>query len=379
MTIEVTGVSTHNKGAELMLAAVRDHFQPHPDVRLVVDSQFGTYHERARYGLILKPTFPSWGRSRVAFSLMPPSFRKLAGLAAESDLDVLLDASGFAFGDQHPAERSESFADQVEAARKAGRKVVLLPQALGPFRKERIRNAFKRIVRASHLVYAREEESLAHVREVVGDAPNVRLAPDFTVLVKPERTRTELSDAACIVPNHRMVEKAKSPQAADAYRALMVNCIRQVAENGLRPVLLIHGRDDAELVNEIRAGVDREVQVLHEEDAIAIKSILGAPRLVIGSRFHALVSALSQGVPSIATSWSHKYEMLFREYGCEDMILPVDATPERVAASVHAAVANGREALVSRLQAHRAEVIEQTNRMWAEVDEVLGLRPVEAP
>ncbi len=42
---------------------------------------------------------------------------------------------------------------------------------------------------------------------------------------------------------------------------------------------------------------------------------------MIGSRFHALVGALCQGVPVIATSWSHKYEELLGEYGVPELLL----------------------------------------------------------
>ena len=49
MIIEITGVNTWNKGAELMLVAIRDRFaRLYPDVKLVVDMWFGSYEERAR-------------------------------------------------------------------------------------------------------------------------------------------------------------------------------------------------------------------------------------------------------------------------------------------------------------------------------------------
>ena len=54
---------------------------------------------------------------------------------------------------------------------------------------------------------------------------------------------------------------------------------------------------------------------------IALKGIIGKASILIGSRFHALVGALCQSVPVIATSWSHKYEALLTEYGVSEFLI----------------------------------------------------------
>lgn len=371
MTIEVTGVNTWNKGAELMLVAVREHVRRRwPGARLVVDPGFGPYADRARHGLWLRPAFRKTGRSRLAFGLMPPSFRRLAGLVAPDEVDVLLDASGFAFGDQHPQERAVAFAAQVEAARAAGQRVVVLPQAFGPFTNPVGRDAFARIVRAADLVFARDEVSLGHARGAAGEAPHLRLAPDFTNLVKPAPLPEE--DVAWIVPNERMIEKAASRAEADAYLPLLAACVREVERAGLRPRVLIHGRDDAALAGGLARLVGYDLDVVREEDAVEIKRRLGSGRLVVASRFHALVSALAQGVPSIATSWSHKYEMLFADYGCAGLILPVEASEEEARTAVARTTGPGRASLVAALEERGAGLLAQSRAMWDEVDAVLG-------
>ena len=295
-----------------MLVAIREHFADRSDVQLAVDQFFGAYAERAQYGLLQKVALNGWGRSRLAVELMPDAFRRAFGLVRDDDVEVLLDAAGFAFGDQHPAQRTIDFARRVEAAKQAGKKVILLPQALGPFQRPPIREAFARIVAAADLVFARDDVSMQHAQEAAGAANHLKQASDFTNLVKPALSvDSDASKRVAIVPNERMIEKAESEDEAAAYVPLMVQCIRAVVDHGLQPALLIHGQNDRPLAETIQQEAEHEVTLHEETDPVALKRFLGESHLVIGSRFHALVGALSQGVPAIGTSWSHKYEMLF--------------------------------------------------------------------
>ena len=370
MIVEVTGTNTQNKGAELMLVAIREHFSDRPDVELAVNQFFGSYQERARYGLLQKIELNGWGRSRVAVNLMPDAFRRSFGLVRDEDTDVLLDASGFAFGDQHPPERTIRFADRVEAAKQAGKTVILLPQALGPFETPSIRKAFARVVDAADLVFARDDVSMEHARKAVEDAAHLRQAPDFTNLVAPDcSVGSDASGRATIVPNQRMIDKAETEDAAAAYVPLMGNCVEAVAEAGLEPVLLVHEADDDELAVRIRENAAREIPIRQSPDPVALKRFLGESHLVVGSRFHALVGALSQGVPSIGTSWSHKYEMLFEEYRCPDMLLSVSAPRDRIDACVSEAVGAQRASLTERIRAAAAQLKQETEAMWRAVDE----------
>jgi colanic acid/amylovoran biosynthesis protein len=375
MIIEVTGTNTWNKGAELMLIAVQQHFRnQHPAVALAVDQFFGAYQERAQYGLLQKVTLDGWGRSKLAMHLLPGEFRRSFGLVREDDVNVILDAAGFAFGDQHPPSRAIQFAERVEAAKKAGKKVVLLPQALGPFRRTAVRDAFRRIVGAADLVFARDETSKQHAVDAVGMVSHLHKAPDFTNQVKPKRSmESNASDRVCIVPNQRMIEKAEDRTQAERYVPFMAQCIKEVEAVGLRPVLLLHGEDDLSVAERIREQVGHDIPLHKEEDPIAIKRFLGESHVVIGSRFHALIGALSQGVPSIGTSWSHKYERLFEDYHCQDMLLAVSAHKEQIRARIRTTTSDDRADLVQRIKQASRVIESSTKDMWRRVDRVIGL------
>jgi colanic acid/amylovoran biosynthesis protein len=379
MIVEVTNTFTRNKGSELMLVAIREHFSDHSDVELAVDQFFGSYAERAKHGLRQRITLNGWGRSRVAVALMPEEFRRAFGLVVREDVDVLLDAAGFAFGDQHPPQRTVQFADRVEAAKRAGKPVILLPQALGPFEKPVVRGAFARIVDAADLVFARDDVSMQHAQDAVGPQNHLRQAPDFTNLVMPKLAAGDgTTDRACIVPNERVIENAETEEKAAAYVPFIAQCIEAIESEGLCPVLLIHGRNDRGLADDIQRHVGRKVPLREEHDPVALKRYIGESRLLVGSRFHALVGALSQGVPAVGTSWSHKYEMLFEEYGCESMLLPVPAQNEQIRERITAAKDAEHSGLETRIRTRAEALQNETRAMWKQVDGVLNRSPERA-
>lgn len=373
--LEVTGTSTANKGAELMLEAIRRRLGP-AGVELAVTPWFGDYRDRARYGLRTKLEAGGWGRSRLAMALMPRAMRGPYGLAAESDIAAVLDASGFAFSDELPAERVERFAQDVRRWKRRGQRVILLPQALGPFEKPRHRAAFETVMRHADLIYARDRDSYEHVKILGGAEDRLRRAPDFTNLVPgavPEDLRMG-RPLACVVPNRRMVEMMDQEKAAE-YPPFLARCIEALREMGLRPHLLLHDPSgDAALTGSIQKNLEEPVPVLREEDPVRLKGILGQAEIVVGSRFHALVGALSQAVPCIGTSWSHKYQMLFGDFGGERFLLSAGASMQQIRDRVRELVDEpGRGAVVGRIREAAQRREGEVRRMWEEVERVLGV------
>lgn len=104
MLVEIRGVGFVNKGAELMLHAVCQKIgEGLPEACLVMaPSGNQDYVKRARLGLYQKVRLQRCG---VQMSWMIPSkrrqhYRRLYGLVLDNDVDVVLDASGFAYSDQ---------------------------------------------------------------------------------------------------------------------------------------------------------------------------------------------------------------------------------------------------------------------------------------
>lgn len=383
MIVEVRGVNFRNKGAELMLHAVLQEARAPAGetLRFALHERGGTPAQRASLGLetvrwkhasrlplaaAVHNRLPSW---------MPVGWRRARSLVAPEEIDVVLDGSGFAYGDPWGARKSEVPADYYERLKRQGARIVLLPQQLGPFEDREVRRHFARILELADLVYARDPISLENARSISPGAP-IRQAPDFTPAVagRVPRYFEGIENGACLVPNQQMVAKG-SPDAAAAYRGFLATAARELLALGLNLHLLIHDDSpgDVELAEGVRTDLGVDVPIVREPDPLAVKGILSRCHVTVGSRFHGLVSALSYGVPSLGTGWSHKYRMLFEDFGCADCLVDPAWPAERIGERIRA-IAGGeeRERIISSLRAGRERYLEESARMWSEVNGVIA-------
>ncbi len=370
------GTGTHNKGAELMAQAVLEHFRARPGAReFAVPASFGTYRERARYGLWTLLDERRVGRAKLAALLAHRGFRRKYGLAAESDITAVIDASGFAFGDQHGPKPTQAMARRCRGWKRQGKKLVLLPQAFGPFSSAEIRAACREMVDHCHLVFAREETSYRHLVEVAGQRPTIRVAPDFTLTIPgrlPEGFRPA-DNAAYVVPNQRMLDKTDERTCRN-YIPALAQVIDGLAACNLQPVVLLHAPEDAPLATRLAETTRTPFDVITVDSPVELKGILGTGRLVVGSRFHALAGALSQGLPVLALGWSHKYAELLRDFDCPEALLSIDDAQAGLDGKMRPLLeSSSRAAIVARLQAAAQRLRTQIERMWVAVDQTLGL------
>jgi polysaccharide pyruvyl transferase WcaK-like protein len=379
--VEVRGANTRNKGAELMLRSISRELQA-AHHHLVVGPRSGSYDERARMGLMQKvenSVLPANWLALVARGL-PEKVRRHArceyGLVFEPDVEALVDASGFAYSDQFDVERSLIAADRVERAKRRGRRVILLPQALGPFRSKAHRDAFRRIADCADLLYARDHVSLAHAQDAEVPSDRLRLAPDFTCLLEGELPpRYEAPDRlALVVPSAKLLTET-SEEVRESYLPFLASSVEILRSMNLNVSALQHEQGDGRVIAGLNARLPVPVQTLSFDSALHLKGIIGRAEILLGSRFHALVSALSQGVPAVGVGWSHKYEMLFEDYGCPNRLLQPTVTDAALADHLRAVVEEPmRSEFVDSLQRAAARERQRVREMWTEVHSRLGVR-----
>lgn len=350
----LVGAGFNNKGAELMVAACVQWLRS-------IDNNIEVYmsplEARSIKNLELYQLLPlqsllpplSWSPTRFAlagtfeyltnvlFYSKYSQFRK-PKLAKLKDIDIVFDISGLAYSDKWGTRPISNLRRLVLACESRGTKYVLMPQAFGPFELPINQVNMKIVLENATQTYARDAKSLrACERLDLTFKDKVKLSGDLSSLVRVRgiAMKDALADKCkakptyAIVPNARMLDKGGL-----VWQTQYIDWISSVAEyisqrSEIHCTILAHtdSIEDQKLVMLVweelqRRNVSRSVYDLEVRSAVELKELIASYTFVIGSRYHALTSALYLGIPCLGTSWQHKYEELFKEFGIDEYMIP---------------------------------------------------------
>jgi len=345
--------------------------------KITVSPLVADYPTRAGLGLYQNLWFeslPAVGNSMLS-GAVPSFLRKKYGLTAEQDVSAVLDASGFAYGDQWGEKKIKLTADRVERWKKQGKKVVFLPQSLGSFHKPEVKKHFIRLVEAADLIYARDKTSYEYAVEAAGQQQHIKQAPDFTGALKGRKPDwfEAKERQACIIPNHRMIDSTDD-QIGPRYLPFLKECFLTFESLGMSPFVLVHERVDHEVAMQLQNSLGKNIKVVYDDSPLVLRGIIAECNMVLSSRFHGLISTLSQTVPCLGTRWAHKFERVMEEYGVEEyLISPLDDPRKVMEKIVRLDQSPSRDLAIQSIsdtvQHHQA----LNDQMWQEVESLLGL------
>ena len=375
MIIEIRQAGFVNKGAELMLHAVVQKLRErYPEAKLTMAPDYGgaddTFEKMRALNLYPKAWFFRRGFDfgRLA-SFIPKKLLKQYGLVVTKEIDVVIDAAGFAYSDQWGATTSKELAISSTTWKNNNTKLIMLPQALGPYTNKKLSKYVAKWIENTDLIFAREQDSYKYLTDLVGEQDKIKMSPDFTNLVKgtlPEGYDSSNKRIA-LVPNYRMIDMTNDKESK-AYLPFMIRCAKYLVLKGKKPFILVHeGINDMMLAESISDAVGG-IPIVKETDPLHIKGILGVCDSTIGSRFHGLVSALSQGVPSLATGWSHKYVRLFEDYNFKDGVVTVLDSDDELNSKIDILIEPELSLpLRQQLNEKSAHLKEKSEAMWQSV------------
>ena len=329
MLIEVKGGGFVNKGAQLMLQALLTRKNLISDDSIfVMHMMSGSFSDRKSYRLGHLAWLHTWNYLPAAilietfFSFFPKSIRQKYNIWLKHEIQSVFDISGFIYSDEFGAKPCQRMADYYTKLHQSGAKIILMPQAMGPFSKPIVRKSVLKIIDAAKLIFIRDDVSFDYVTKLVGHLEKIVYAPDFTFSLKGKEQKkyNDFKDRVCIIPNDKLfsshtIEKNK-------YIGLLKSIISFCNQRKIRPFFLLHEYNkDKDLMDNLNGEIERSLDIVSESDPLVLKAIIGNSKLIISSRYHGLINALYQSVPVIATGWSHKYEALMNEYSLGDYLI----------------------------------------------------------
>jgi len=244
--------------------------------------------------------------------------------------DLVVDTrAGDSFADIYGQRRLFVMTLMAEIVAKAGVPLVLGPQTIGPFTTRRGRGMARRSLTAARLVMARDPESALQAdrvgRPVDITTTDVVFALDQVV---PNGRRDVL-----VNPSGLLWGENEHVNSAD-YQALVRGVCEALLSQGRRVSLIAHVlesplRDnDVPVVRALGRELGDQVEVLVPVDLPDVRSMLASADVVIGSRMHACLNALSVGRPAIPLAYSRKFDPLLRHIGWNNTVdLRTDPDP----------------------------------------------------
>ena len=216
-----------------------------------------------------------------------------------------------------------------------GKRLVLLPQTLGPYKGRAVRAVAKYILNRAEIVYSRDYDGPMKLRDLLGanQSGKVRFAPDVAFVLEP---RAPAATDVIGLPEHRSENRPLVGVNVSGlllmggysqnnmfglkaeYSHLVSELMEFLIEKKNADVLLIphvfgsEGESDPPACETIyklfRTKYPGRIGWVNGRyDQSEIKHIIGRCDFFVGSRMHACIAALSQNIPAVAIAYSDKF------------------------------------------------------------------------
>lgn len=176
-------------------------------------------------------------------------------IVLNSEIDVVFEASWFASGDQWTYRLAKFMDKNIKKWKKQNTKIIIMPQAFGPFNKVINAKFTKSFIDNADLVYIRDKESLMFVKELKVKKEKLNLCPDFSFALNAKQTDSYnyLKNMICLIPNNKVITTSSDIEIKDKYISFLTNIIKYYKSKFKNVFLLNHeGQGDYDLALDIQ-------------------------------------------------------------------------------------------------------------------------------
>jgi len=225
------------------------------------------------------------------------------------------------------------------------RRLVLLPQTYGPYN-SRISQAFSRwIIKNAVKVYSRDSKGFAVIGDLFSNRNKITIefCPDVAFMLDPINVEKPVISPDLIKNDDFLVgininglmynggyTKENMFGLKVDYKTLIKEIIELLLKRNIRILLIPHTYGAPENVNSdpyasklvIEQFPGEKIHLLEAEyNQSELKGIISKCDFFIGSRMHACIGALSQGIPTLGIAYSGKFIGVFESVGVGDLVI----------------------------------------------------------
>jgi len=307
---------------------------------------------------------------------------------------ALLDIRGFVFVPDAGIRGANGVGYYLmcELARRRGVKHIIFPQVMGPIDGRFFKWLAVHSLKKASLIAARDPKTRGILEKIgVSQYRKVEQYPDVAFLFESAgRERClELLQALglkekqyiVLTPNLRIYERSNTADGGNSYLDSLLGTIDFVKTRLDKDVLLVPHensptrRDDSWLIDALLERIvdDDRISVFGcDASAAEVKAVIGSSYAIVGSRYHSLIASLSMGVPSVATSWTHKYEELMRLLGVREYcISKEDINEENICDKLMALEQNYQE-LENTIRSNAKTLRQQIEELFDKVADIIN-------
>ena len=231
------------------------------------------------------------------------------------------------------------------------KKLILLPQTYGPYNHFIARQFAQYIIRRSYKAFSRDKESIELLSKLLkeqGNGKGVIFCPDVaftldtvklnTLHIKPSINPSLSAPLIGININGLMYNGGYTRENMFGlkldYKSFVYKLAVSILEKTNSHILFVphtfgtegNINSDPDACRDVITSIgtlykDRVHMVMQEYDQSEIKGIIGLCDFFVGSRMHACIAALSQGIPTVGVAYSKKFKGVFESVGVKDMVV----------------------------------------------------------
>ena len=298
--------------------------------------------------------------------LMP--LRKLFSLYKQSD--VIIDYWGLMFTD---AKKRTLMMRLLEGfpmflGKIFGKVVIKYTADFGPFYTSVNKKVAKFYLNHVDFVIARSKTSSDSLKKLNIKTPII-ICPDTALILKADNALPEevaplnLDNLICLSVSHVAERKA----GHDNYIKQMAQLCDYLVNSVQTDILIVPNEiapekpelDDVRVAHEIAEAVQSKSQVAVFDKTFTapqLKGIIAKSKIVIASRYHTVVAALSSGVPTVSLSWHEKYRDLMSLFGQQEHVCDLETCDFDTLTSAIMNVWENRSGIRNEINEHIPEV-----------------------